>query len=102
MSNLIPSGYFFGDHVCFGDPGKGCFLAKGYAVDFHDLSASDDDAFISLESDIRLALGSLKVDERLQLQFYTSSDFSGPLNRYEAKTRNSKVEICSKVRGELL
>src|SRR5262249_61226894 len=101
MSLYLPDGYFLEDHLCFGDPGKGCVLAKGYAVDFPDLSASDDDAFISLESDIRLALGSLKVDERLQLQFYTSSDFSGPLNRYEAETKKSKTPICSEVRGEL-
>jgi hypothetical protein len=102
MSLYLPDAYFFQDHLVFGDPGKGCVLAKGYAIDFPDLSASDDEAFSSLETDIRLILGSLKSDERLQLQFYTSSDFSGPLNRYEAKTRNSKVEICSKVRGELL
>ena len=102
MSNLIPSGYFFGDHVCFGDPGRGCVLAKGYAVEFPDLSASDDQAFTDLESDIRLMLGSLKTDERLQLVFYTSSDFSAPLNRYEAETERCKISICGKVRGELL
>ena len=57
---------------------------------------------MDLESDIRLMLGSLKADERLQLQFYTSSDFSGPLNRFVENTRaNSKVEICSMVRDEL-
>ena len=76
MSLYLPNGYFFEDHICFGDPGQGCVLAKGYAVDFPDLSASDDDAFIGLESDIRLMLGSLKTDERLQLTVYTSNDFS--------------------------
>ncbi len=48
-------------------------------------------------------LGSLKADERLQLHFYTSSDFSAPLNRFLEDTRsNSKVDICSKVRDELV
>src|ERR1700745_1290539 len=91
MSLYLPDGYFFQDHLVFGDPGKGCVLAKGYAVDFPDLSASDEDAFSSLETDIRLMLGSLKPDERLQLHFYTSSDFSVSLNRYEAETAKSKV-----------
>ena len=102
MSLYLPDGYFFQDHLVFGDPGKGCVLAKGYGVDFPDLGAGDDEAFSSLETDIRLILGSLKADERLQLQVYTTSDFSVPLNRYEAETAKSKVEICSKVRGELV
>jgi hypothetical protein len=102
MSLYLPYGYFFEDHICFGDPGRGCVLAKGYAVDFPDLSASDNQAFMDLESSIRLMLGSLKSDERLQLQFYTSSDFSAALDRYEAQTRKSKVAICREVRGELI
>ena len=102
MSLYLPDGYFFEGHICFGDPGRGCVLAKGYAVDFPDLSASDDDAFIGLESDIRLMLGSLKTDERLQLTFYTSSDFSAPLDRYEVQTQKSKVAVCREVRSELV
>ena len=102
MSLYLPDGYFFEDHICFGDPGRGCVLAKGYAVDFPDFSASDDDAFIGLESDIRLMLGSLKTDERLQLTFYTSSDFSAPLDRYEVQTQKSKVAVCREVRSELV
>src|SRR5271165_3980220 len=102
MSCVMPDGRVHESHVVWGDLSKGSVLSKGYAVQFPDLSASDDQAFINLESDIRLMLGSLKADERLQLQFYTSSDFSGPLNRFEEDTRaNSKVEICSKVRDEL-
>ena len=102
MSCVMPDGRVHEGHVVWGDLSKGSVLSKGYAVQFPDLSASDDQAFIDLESDIRLMLGSLKADERLQLQFYTSSDFSGPLNRFVEDTRaNSKVEICSKVRDEL-
>jgi hypothetical protein len=102
MSLYLPDGYFFQDHLVFGDPGKGCVLAKAYAVEFPDLRASDDHAFASLEMDIRLILGSLKADERLQLHFYTGSDFSVPLDRYGAESARSKVEICNKVRGQLL
>ena len=103
MSSLIPDGYFFDEHVVFGDLGKGSVLSKSYAVQFPDLSASDEQACIDLESDIRLMLGSLNNHERLQLQFYTSSDFSASLNRFMGVTRaNSKVQICSKVRDELV
>ena len=102
MSCVMPDGRVHEGHVVWGDLSKGSVLSKGYAVQFPDLSASDDQAFMDLESDVRLMLGSLKADERLQLQFYTSSDFSGPLNRFVEDTRaNSKVEICSKVRDEL-
>jgi hypothetical protein len=103
LNNLIPDGYFFDQHVVFGDLGKGSVLARGYAVQFPDLSASDDQALVDLERDIRLMLGSLKSDERLQLQYSTSSDFSAPLNRFLKITRaSSKVEMCSKVRDELV
>ena len=67
MSNLVPDGYFLDEQVVFGDLGKGSVLSKGYAVQFPDLSASDDQAFVDLESDIRLMLGSLNSDERLQM-----------------------------------
>ena len=103
MNNLIPDGYFFDEHMVFGDLVKGSVLARGYAVEFPDLSTSDDQALVDLERDIRLILGSLKSAERLQLQYYTSSDFSAPLNRFLKITRaSSKVEICSKVRDELV
>jgi hypothetical protein len=102
MSNVIPDGYFFNDHVVFGDLCKGGVLSRGFAIDFPDLSASDDQAFIDLESDIRLMLGSLRDEERLQLDFYTSSDFSPALDRFLEDTRiNSKVSLCSEVRNEL-
>lgn len=101
--NLIPDGYFVDDYMLFGDLGRGSVLAKGYAVQFPDLSASDDEAFLDLEGDIRLMLGCLNSDERLQLHFYTSSDFSEALARFQDDTwRNSQIDICTSVREELV
>jgi TraG P-loop domain len=103
MNAVMPDGYFYEDHIVFGDPGSGSVIARGYAVNFPDLSASDDQAYIDLESDIQLMLGSVKSDERLQLEFHTWPNLSGPLNRFLEDTRaNSKVEFCSKVRDELV
>ena len=101
--NLIPNGYFVDDYMLFGDLGRGSVLAKGYAAQFPDLSASDDQGFMDLESDLRLMLGCLNADERLQLQFYTSSDFAGPLARFKDATwRNGQIDICTSVREELV
>ena len=87
MNAIMPDGYFYEDHIVFGDPGNGSVIARGYAVNFPDLSASDDQAYIDLESDIQLMLGSVKPDERLQLEFYTSSNlFPGP-SIVSSKTR---------------
>ena len=105
MSTAIPDGYFHDDHLVWGNLGRGSVLARGYAAQFPDLSASDDQAFIDLESDIRLMLGSLKADERLQLQFYTSSDFSKPLDRFKEVTwraNGTAPEITKRVRDELV
>ena len=103
--NNIPDGYFVEDYQLWGDLGKGSVLARGYAAEFPDLSASDDQAYVDLESDIRLMLGSLNADERLQVVFYTSSDFSAALSRYKEETwraNGNSPEICSRVREELV
>jgi hypothetical protein len=103
MSASIPDGYFHEDYQVHGNLGKGGILSRGYALQFPDLSASDDQAFLNLESDIRLMLSALGADERLQLQFYTSSDFSVPLGRYLEHTRQaSRIPIVSEVRDELV
>jgi hypothetical protein len=99
----IPNGYLVEDYQVWGDPGAGSILSRSYDVQFPDLRASDDDAFVSLESDLRLMLGSLRPEERLQLQYRTSSDFSEPLDRFEKRSKHySKIAICSSVRDELV
>ena len=101
--NLIPDGYFVDDYIVFGDLGRGSVLAKGYAAQFPDLSASDEEAFLDLETDLRLMLGCLNADETLQVHFYTSSDFSEALGRFQGDTwRYSKIDICTSVRQELV
>jgi hypothetical protein len=77
MSALIPDGYFVDDHLVWGDLGRGGILSRGYRIQFPDNSASDDDAFIELEDNIRKVLSACQKDERLQLQFYSSSDYGG-------------------------
>jgi type IV secretion system protein TrbE len=101
MSLHIPDGYFVEDHICFGDPGKGCILVKGYNVYFPDLSGSDDSVYSELESIIRLMLASLKHDERLQLHFYTSNDFGSSLDRFENDTKSCSIDIAKDVRTEI-
>jgi hypothetical protein len=96
-----PTGYFVDDHLCWGDPGAGSILSRIYAVDFPDTAGFDDQAFVELENDLRLMLAAVKHDERMQLIYYTGNDFSGPLDRYDQKTKTSTIEICSRVRGEL-
>ena len=101
MEMQVPTGYFLDDHQIWGDPGAGAIMSRTYAADFPDLSASDDSAFDLLESNCRLMLASLRPGERLQLHYYTSNDFNRPLDRYAAQTAKSKIEICSKVRGDI-
>jgi hypothetical protein len=101
MEMQVPTGYFLDDHQIWGDPGAGAIMSRTYAADFPDLSASDDSAFDLMESNCRLMMASLRQGERLQLNYYTSNDFNRPLDRYAAQTAKSKIEICSKVRGDI-
>ena len=91
MSALIPDGYFVDDHIAWGDLGRGGILSRGYRIQFPDNSASDDGAFIELEDNIRKVLSACQKEERLQLQFYTSSDYQRSLARYEEETKKSKA-----------
>ena len=102
MSALIPDGYFVDDHVAWGDLGGGGILSRGYRIQFPDNSASDDGAFIDLEDNIRKILASCQRDERLQLQFYTSSDYQSALARYEGETMNARSPRTVAIRKELL
>ncbi len=97
----IPTGYFLDDHCVFGDPGAGSVLSRSYAVQFPDTSSSDDQALVDIERDLRLMLGSAIKYERIQLSYYTTSDFTEPLARYTLETDRSNTEVCSIVRGEL-
>ena len=101
MEMQVPTGYFLDDHQIWGDPGAGAIMSRTYATDFPDLSASDDSAFDLLESNCRLMLVSLPPGERLQLHYYTSNHLNRPLDRFAAQTAKSKIEICSKVRGDI-
>jgi hypothetical protein len=101
MGMQVPTGYFLDDHLIWGDPGAGAIMSRTYAADFPDLSASDDSAFDLLESNCRLMLVSLPPGERLQLHYYTSNHLNRPLDRFAAQTAKSKIEICSKVRGDI-
>src|ERR1700751_2140290 len=102
MSALIPDGYFVEDHVLWGDLGRGGILSRGYRLQFPDNSASDDDAFVELEDNIRKILSATQKDERLQLQFYTSSHYEGPLVRYEQETKKCKAPRTVAIRQELV
>lgn len=98
----IPTGYLVDNHCVFGNPEAGSILSRSYVADFPDMSASDDETFVSLERDMRLMLGCMTPDDRLQLTHYTGNEFAEPLDRFEGETEKSKIEICSKVRGELV
>ena len=101
MSALIPDGYLLDDYQAWEDLGKGGIVGKGYRFLFPDNSASDVQAFADLDDNIRKILGACQRDERLQLQFYTSSDYGAALSRYETETANCKVPTAIAMREEL-
>ena len=101
MQLSIPNGYIVDGHVIFGDPNSGVIMSKFFDVTFPDLSGSDDQTHTDLEKDLRLILGALKEDERLQVQYYTGSDFEHSIKRFEDQTALSAVAVSSSVRTEL-
>jgi hypothetical protein len=82
-------GYFHENHLIFGDPGKGCVVAKGIALNFPDLSSSDDASLAELERDLGIIVRSLLPGEKLQFQFDTNSELGAPLQGFHEKTAAS-------------
>lgn len=96
-----PSGFFIKCYPVWGDPGSGAILSRLYDVQLPDMSASDDNGYTALESKLRLMVsGGLKIGDRMQVQLYTTCDHTQQLDRYAAQP--SDIEICTKVRGELV
>ncbi|MBV8227602.1 MAG: hypothetical protein JO232_20690, partial [Verrucomicrobia bacterium] len=103
QSIYLPDGYYYRRFQAWGNLGDGGVLCKGYAADFPDLSASDPQAYLDLETDVRMILARVERDERVQVIYFTGSDFAQDLERYDGKTESAACsEITRKVRGELV
>jgi type IV secretory system conjugative DNA transfer VirD4/TraG family protein len=103
QSIQIPDGYNYGGFQIWGNLGKGGILSRGYAANFQDLSACDPQAYLDLQTDLRMMLARVSADERIQIQYFTSSDFREDLDRFEQKTAESNCGgITRAVRTELV
>jgi type IV secretion system protein TrbE len=98
----VPDGYFYEGFTVWGALGEGGIIGRGYVVEFPDLSASDPQAYLDLEKDLRMILSRVGSDERIQFQFFTSGEFGNDLGTFEAKTANARSDIVRSVRTELV
>lgn len=97
MSAIVPNGFFCEDYVAWDF--KHWIISRGYKMQFPDLATSDLDKWWELEMNIRQIMGCLTMEERLQVIFFTDSDFVDPLNRYDNITETA-LPICQELRSE--
>jgi hypothetical protein len=103
MQLTVPDGYFCDSHMVYGDLGTGAVMARMYDCVFPDLSTSDDKHLVNLEQDIRLMLGCLQKDERMQLVTYTSNEYGTDLDTYERQSPDPAfLPVSASVRSELV
>jgi hypothetical protein len=96
MSALIPDGYFVDDHLVWGDLGRGGILSRGYGIQFPDSSASDDDAFIELEDNIRKVLSATQRTSGCNCSFIRARTVSYPRLEAWACSDTSQADQAKK------
>jgi hypothetical protein len=85
QSIQIPDGYNYEGFQVWGNLRKGGILSRGYAANFPDLSACDPQAYLDLQTDLRMMLARVSTDERIQVVYFTSNEFGEDIDRFEQR-----------------
>jgi hypothetical protein len=103
QSIQLPDGYFYQGYEIYGHLGQGGIISRGYVASFPDLSASDPQAYLDLQTDLRMMLARVGAEERIQIQYFTSNEFGEDVDRFEGKTLAANCpDITRSVRTELV
>jgi TraG P-loop domain len=103
QSIQLPDGYLYDRFEVWGDPGLGSIVSRGCSIEFPDLSASDPQAYLDLQTDLRMILARVGADERIQLTFFTNAEFGADLDRYDAQTETAQCpQVTRRVRRDLV
>jgi hypothetical protein len=86
MSLYLPNGYIENNCCVWGDLSKKSVVTHGYKFVVPDLMSMSDSTLERWEEDLRVILASIQREERLQVHYYTGSDFETALSRYDEDT----------------
>ena len=86
MFERPPNGFFVRDLILFNHLRRGGYVAKGFVFEAPDLTHSPIADLNEFQEQLCLLLASLHENQRLQVQYFSDSDYKTELLRFQAET----------------
>ena len=86
MFERPPNGFFVRDLILFNHLRRGGYVAKGFVFEAPDLTNSPVADLNDFQDQLCLLLASLHENQRLQVQYFSDSDYKSELLRFQAET----------------
>ena len=86
MFERPPNGFFVRDLILFNHLRRGGYVAKGFVFEAPDLTNSPISDLNEFQEQLCLLLASLHENQRLQVQYFSDSDYKTELLRYQQET----------------
>jgi hypothetical protein len=100
MFERPPNGFFVRDLILFNHLRRGGFVAKGFVFEAPDLTNSPIADLNDFQEQLCLLLASLHENQRLQVQYFSDSDYKAELLRYKQETERFENVWTKRSRNE--
>src|ERR1700677_2368433 len=100
MFERAPNGFFVNDLILFNSLRRGGYVAKGFVFEAPDLTNTPLADLNEFQEQLCLLLASLHENQRLQIQYFSDSDYKAELLRYQQETEKFENTWTKRSRNE--
>jgi hypothetical protein len=100
MFERPPNGFFVRDLILFNQLRRGGYVSKGFIFEAPDLTNSPIADLNDFQEQLCLLLASLNENQRLQVQYFSDSDYKTELLRYQQDTERFDNPWTKRTRNE--
>jgi hypothetical protein len=100
MFERPPNGFFVRDLILFNHLRRGGYVAKGFIFEAPDLTNSPIADLNDFQEQLCLLLASLHENQRLQVQYFSDSDYKAELLRFQSETERFENAWTKRSRNE--
>jgi len=100
MFERPPNGFFVRDLILFNHLRRGGYVSKGFVFEAPDLTNSPIADLNEFQEQLCLLLASLHENQRLQVQYFSDSDYKGELLRFQQETERFENVWTKRSRNE--
>src|SRR5580698_7327761 len=100
MFERAPNGFFVRDLMLFNHLRRGGYVSKGFIFEAPDLTNSPIADLNDFQDQLCLLLASLNENQRLQVQYFSDSDYKSELLRFQQETERFDNPWTKRSRNE--